>query len=562
MLALSALALPLLGVLQYRWLGQLSAAQEEQMRRSLIVSGQRLAEHFNAEIMQAHTQLQFGRPLYEADPLAEYAERFAAWSAEARYPKLVRGFYLVTFGDQEETWMLDRAMGQFVAARWPEHLQGLKRELAGRRRAGVAAGPPWSMNPLTGCPSLAAPEVRAQAVPGVGDRRIRLEAPTLESWSVVDLDCAHIAGSLLPALVMEHLSHDGELEYRVQVAARVPVRRVIYDSAETAGGDVFERPDASLNLFTMRAEGRVRRPRGAAAPHMVFMEFVPGVAEGPWTLQMKHRAGSLEQAAAKARHLNMGIGFAALLLLGGGIAAMAVAARRAQALAEAQLEFVAGVSHELRTPLAVIRSAGENLADGITLSEEKAKQYGRLIRDEGRRLSDMVEQILAFAKTEFGQMRLQRTPVDVREILSKAEEACRAEWGRGELEIRREIEAGIPEVKGDATALVHLVRNLLSNAIRHGGDGSPVELRARQAGSQVEIEIRDHGPGIDPEEGKHVFEPFFRGSRARLEQVRGLGLGLTLARRIVEWHGGTIGLAQCEESGARFVVRLPAAGGD
>jgi signal transduction histidine kinase len=109
------------------------------------------------------------------------------------------------------------------------------------------------------------------------------------------------------------------------------------------------------------------------------------------------------------RKRNLAVGFGVLALLAVAIAVMLIALRRAQILAQLQLEFVAGVSHELRTPLSVIRSAGENLADGVTKGPESVRRYGALVRDEGRRLSEMVEQILAFARTSSA---FERQPVE------------------------------------------------------------------------------------------------------------------------------------------------------
>ena len=118
---------------------------------------------------------------------------------------------------------------------------------------------------------------------------------------------------------------------------------------------------------------------------------------------VKHRAGSLEAAVAATRRRNLAISFGILLLLGASVGFIVLSSRRAQRLATQQMEFVAGVSHELRTPLAVICSAAENLADGVIDNRDQIKRYGGLIRDEGRRLTGMVEQVLEFAGAQSGR---------------------------------------------------------------------------------------------------------------------------------------------------------------
>ena len=127
------------------------------------------------------------------------------------------------------------------------------------------------------------------------------------------------------------------------------------------------------------------------------MTTVTGTARSAgarWRLLVKHPAGSLEAAVDAARRRNVLISSGILGLLAASMVMLVVSTRRAQQLARQQMEFVAAVSHELRTPLAVVRSAADNLADGVVHDEEQVRQYGALVRSEGRRLTEMVEQIL------------------------------------------------------------------------------------------------------------------------------------------------------------------------
>ena len=121
---------------------------------------------------------------------------------------------------------------------------------------------------------------------------------------------------------------------------------------------------------------------------------------------MKHPSGSLEAAVNAARRRNLLVSTASSAMLGASMGLLVVSTRRAQELARQQIEFVAAVSHELRTPLAVIRSAADNLADGVVHDEAQVRKYGELVRGEGRRLTEMVEQILEFAGIQSGQRAL------------------------------------------------------------------------------------------------------------------------------------------------------------
>jgi signal transduction histidine kinase len=227
-------------------------------------------------------------------------------------------------------------------------------------------------------------------------------------------------------------------------------------------------------------------------------------------------------------------------------------AYREKELAARQMDFVAGVSHELRTPLAVICSAGENLADGVALKQGKVEQYGSLVRDEGRRLSEMVEQILAFSKTEGNH---ETEPVPLSKLVQRAMTACTHEIRAAGAEVDVYIPEELPPVIVDPTPMAYAIRNLLSNAIRHGK--SPIYMTAHPAQRGVDFSVEDQGEGIDPREAKKLFEPFYRGQTARATQVRGLGLGLSLVKRIVESQGGRVRAENRSEGGARFILTLP-----
>src|SRR5262249_4580845 len=131
-------------------------------------------------------------------------------------------------------------------------------------------------------------------------------------------------------------------------------------------------------------------------------------------------AGSLDAAVAQLRHRNLGISFSILAVLAAGIGIVVLSAARAQRLAQQQIEFVSAGSHELRTPLAVLCSAGANLADGVVRDPDRLKSYGRVVRDEGRRLTEMVEQVLSFAGLQSGLKKQTFVPVDLAEIVDRA----------------------------------------------------------------------------------------------------------------------------------------------
>ena len=236
--------------------------------------------------------------------------------------------------------------------------------------------------------------------------------------------------------------------------------------------------------------------------------------------------------------------------------------RRAERLAQQQMEFVAGVSHELRTPVAVVRSAAENLASGV-VSGDRVKRYGQMIEAEARRLGDMVERVLQYAGIESGFNTAARVPLSPTEIIETAVESALPLVGPGEVTVHREIAPDLPTVIGDATALRSAVQNLVANAVKYGGRDRWVGIRAQHVRekrrSEVRITVSDHGAGIPAADLPHIFEPFYRGADAIERQIQGHGLGLSLVRRIVVAHGGNVAVSTRPGAGTTFTITLPAA---
>jgi signal transduction histidine kinase len=216
-------------------------------------------------------------------------------------------------------------------------------------------------------------------------------------------------------------------------------------------------------------------------------------------------------------------------------------------------QFAGDASHELRTPLAVIRSAGENLADGVVSDPPQVMRYGGIVRDEGLRLSEMVEQVLSFAGADARSR--DREPVDLVAVVERA----LAHEAAG---IERDFAENLPRALGDAAAIERAVRNLVGNARKYAGEaaiGVRIESRPAAAPPAIAIVVWDRGPGIDPEERARLFEPFFRGRNAREAQMPGSGLGLAVVRRIAEGLGGRVEVQSAAGQGATFTLILEAA---
>jgi signal transduction histidine kinase len=306
-----------------------------------------------------------------------------------------------------------------------------------------------------------------------------------------------------------------------------------------------ERSDASATTTTTTTRTETRLG-GASTPH--------------WKLVVTHSSGSLEAAVSSQRRRNLLISSSVLGLLGASMGLLVLATRRAQRLARQQMEFVAAVSHELRTPLAVIRSAAENLADGVVHDEAKIKSYGELMRTEGRRLTDMVEQILELAGIQSGQRGFALRPVGVVPLLHDIVSASSGLIAGAGMVVEFDLPADLPPVLGDEPALRRAFQNLLDNAIKYGSGGGSIRVSARTSASSINITVADRGIGIEPADQARIFEPFYRAADVVAAQLQGAGLGLSLVQRIVVAHGGRVTVRSAPREGSAFTVQLPAAG--
>jgi len=231
-------------------------------------------------------------------------------------------------------------------------------------------------------------------------------------------------------------------------------------------------------------------------------------------------------------------------------------AGRIEALLRSEKELLANVSHELRTPLARIRVAVELAEEGDL---EQARGYLQEIGADLLELDRLIEDVLTTARLDVGHASGGAPPVRLQEIdpASVVERsAARFRKEHPDRELRLAMDSALPAVHADEVLLRRVLDNLVDNARKYS-DGAIV-LGARAEGEAVELRVEDRGIGIEPADVERLFEPFFRTDRSRARRSGGLGLGLTLARRIVEAHGGTLVAHSEPGRGSTFTVRIPA----
>ena len=610
-----AVLLPALAWLQYDWVNQLATADRDRREHTLRGAAAQFTSAVDGELSRVGASLQLDGAMVERHDWDAYAIRYEGAMANAATASLVKQVWLIEALGRAAThdarlvahqWTPDRH--SFDAVEWPLDLTALRAQLqtfveasddgaTGRReRMAATAG-------LGDEHTLVMPVVRMTMASHGGNRAERfLPDVQVRGFTVVQLTLDALTRERLPALVGEYFPESADV--RVAIVAR-DGGRVVFESEPGAAAATADRPDVSRAFLQPRvgplmffsrfgADGRRAESRAELPPPpspAALEEAEPGAAvdgtevvsviemrdgdgrrsvraraishgQGHWDLRVQHRAGSLEAAVSASRRRNLTLSGSVLALLGVAVALIAVSARRAQALARQQLEFVAAVSHELRTPVAVINSAAANLADGVVGDAVRVKRYGLTIQAEARRLGETVERVLQLAGLGSGRP-LPMAPVSPAGIVREAVRQSSIDAGRAGVEVHVAISDDVPALLGDAGALQSAVQNLVGNAIKYAGDDRWVEVRVAGGGSaragEVHIAVEDHGPGLDADERHLVFEPFYRGRTAVANQIHGSGLGLSLVRRIAEAHSGRVELSTEAGRGSTFTICLPAA---
>lgn len=276
-----------------------------------------------------------------------------------------------------------------------------------------------------------------------------------------------------------------------------------------------------------------------------------------WKARVGLKNTNLDDLARDSFLHSAGATLLVLLFLFTGMALIIRATDREARLAQTKSNFVSNVSHELKTPLSLLSLFSEILELGRVDSEEKKTEYYRIIRHESLRLNKMIDNILDFSRIEAGRKTYVFANGDMAEVIDHVLASYRYQIVNSGFHIQTNIEPDLPPVSIDRDAMAQAISNLLDNAIKYSGDVKQLSITTERRGSNLSIEIADHGIGIPRAEQAKVFEKFYRVGNGLVHDVKGSGLGLSLVKHIVEAHHGTISVESDVGKGSRFTILLP-----
>lgn len=228
---------------------------------------------------------------------------------------------------------------------------------------------------------------------------------------------------------------------------------------------------------------------------------------------------------------------------------------RLRRLETVRQDFISNISHELRTPLAAVKSLSETLQEGALEDPPAAHRFLSMMDKEIDAMAQIVQELLELSRIESGRAPLEKRVATVDEMMQPAVDRMRLQATRAGLSLNCTLDEGLPSINADVDRIQQVLMNLLHNAVKFTPPGGEIDVTARRNGNFLQLEIRDTGVGIPDSDLPRIFERFYKADRAR--SGGGTGLGLSVARHIVEAHGGRIWAESQVGRGSTFYFTLP-----
>ncbi len=579
LILLLLVVLATLGGLQYRSTQQVSEATARDMEESLQSALFDFRHALERELSGLCLELQSEEGGAPSAVAKEAANRLNLWRQTAQHAGIVRDVFAWDASSDNDPLLISPA-GFYRPAPWPNALVGLKDQLRGLSPGPVASAAVGAKaGPISGKPLRFGKDTQFGWM--LDQHRLALVHPMIAStgngfssrtiWLIVPLDRQFFVQHLLPELSKQQFGGHSE-NYKVAVVLDDDPPVVLFSSEATYGSARNSAFDARLNLFgppSMERGPSMPRSPGTVfpafaespgdEPHLFIDPLVQAPVEPVLAVIAQHRQGSLDAAVARLRDRNLLVSFGVLGILAVTLTLVIVTSQRARRLARMQMDFVAGVSHELRTPLTAILLAARNLEDGV-VGKNSLARYGAAIKNQAAQLSGLVEEILLFSETHSGQHQYRIEPIDLSLGIENTIESLAPLIESSGFTLQQNIEPDLPLVLGDSAAFSQCLQNLITNSLKYGGEKKWAQVTASLTENggrkEVRVSVEDRGLGIDRNELKKIFEPFFRSPAVVAAQIHGNGLGLPLTKTMVEAMGGKLTVVSTPGEGSVFTIHL------
>lgn len=622
-LGIMIVALITLAVLQYHWLGSVSDAEKKRLEENLEASTENFVSDLNKDFSALNQAFKIQVTNTDSDIDAMIGRSYLNWLSNTEYPQLIDSVYFVqnthTDSPTVKLFQTDPVRLIEVSSSGEVNKWLSKKSDIGKHRTSsfnLLNTPDFGTPTFIGVPIQLLDLVTLENESLGRNLKVNLNIDQSDDIVLLQLDDSVIKNNLIPDIARTYFSDSFSDQYHISI-----IKENRADSTEvyfsTKGNESVKEADFKKDLrsidfssvFVIQSQANLNTNEGlfksidslsskiqsinitGGSPRKSYKmmaessqvrfntrtsdsvftvqkdttintSFEADFSTAGWQFWLSFKEGSLDTFVNNAKNRNLAISFGILLILGFCVGMIVLYSKRSQDLAEKQMLFVAGVSHELRTPLTVIRSAAENLNEGVVQSEERKKEYVRLMLKEGRRLSDMVDQIMEFSGIQAGKKVYSFTEFEVEELMNEILSEYRSVLEDEGVQLEYSFTASKSIIYADRDALHLSISNLLSNAIKFCGESKKIRFAVAEIAERglITFIVQDYGMGIPLEEQKNVFKPFFRGKKPVDNQVKGNGIGLSLVKKVADAHKGEIRLKSKEGEGSTFILMLPVKG--
>ncbi|MGE0363011.1 MAG: sensor histidine kinase [Vicinamibacterales bacterium] len=276
-----------------------------------------------------------------------------------------------------------------------------------------------------------------------------------------------------------------------------------------------------------------------------------------WTLQTGFGDRTIAAIAETSSRPQLVLMSILALVMAAGVLFVAGAAAREVRLAELKSNFVASVSHDLKTPLALIQLFAETLELGRVRTPERAAEYYRIINDEAKKLTRLIENILDFSRMEAGLRPYRTAPADLGAVTRDVVGRMQSQFEQGRFTVTTTVEPGLPAVDLDTGAVQQAIENVLANAMKYSRERRDIDVAVSRRGSSLHVTVTDHGIGIDKRDLRRIFRKFYRVDSGLGGGPQGTGLGLAIVEHTMRGHGGAVMVQSEPGRGSVFTLAFP-----
>ena len=617
-------ALATLAVFQYKWIGSVSEAEKIRLENSIDASTENFLADFSSIFSGLRSRFSLSLAQNEDLSAEEVGQLYTEWKQENDYPDLIDGVYLVSNinEDRQDIQYYDPGQKIFIAITENSPVQTrinylypalIDTNLKISVRDLVQSYPNFGFPTIVMVPVQKVSLITLNRDGNVSGMDVRLSMNISSDILMLKLNDSILKNKVIPTLAERYFSQDYREIYNLGIyrmnddsvswyyredLMEIPDNPLV-DKAITfnkraelvmVGRSSFKLSDIPLNPqkldLSIGAPGSLQvsevmtnSDTDTAGGNLVrfnfrdpllkndgsnsssFSTIQSVIRDNSWKFVLSFRAGTLDAYINEARFRNLLISFGILLVLGITGVLIIINNLRSRKLAEQQMAFVSGVSHELKTPVTVIRSAAENLLEGVVKDEKRQKKYAEIMLKEGKRLSTMVDQLLSFAGIQSGKQSLVFTEMNTMSLIQELNEELQNILTKSGTAIQYFKPKNPITFEADPEALKTALINLLLNAIKFSEKDPDIRFRIelkRDSGREnILFKVEDEGMGIPEEEQREIFKPFYRGEKAAAMQIKGNGIGLSLVRKIAEEHGGDVQVKSESGEGSVFTLTIP-----